>query len=425
MGENKNLSSCGLARLIRLSLMTCVFVILTVVLGTSSVYAEQGVSDSLIRIGGVMDLEGRSKGLGQGMKHGIEAAIKGETIQGRRIEFIVYDDSYTPTKTISATNQLLSRDVFLVIGNVGTPTAKVALPILAEKRVPAVGFFTGAGILRPGIGDIVNYRASYVQETAKVIEAAIQAGVPSSGICAYVQDDAYGMAGVTGIKQALSSRPGTRKIIAALDQILDLEGEKSSRNGLGPVGVYRRNTFTSRDGYNSLKQWEGKTGAKCQLVVSVGTYNAIARFVGYSRYKGDTWTVSAVSFTGADDFRTALKEFHVADNVVMTQVVPALDSSLPIVREARKALGAEFGYVSLEGFIVGKMWLAAMRGIEGPITRENFMRSVKGRTFDVGGLQLDFRDDNQGSDLVLLTYLDGEEYRVLQPGAWRDVLRAR
>lgn len=388
------------------------------------VLAEPGISDTTIRIGGVMDLEGRSSGLGQGMKIGIEAALRGEKIRGRRIEFITYDDSYTPKKTIAATRKLLERDVFLIIGNVGTPTAEVALPILAEERVPAVGFFTGAGLLRPGVGDIVNYRASYVQETAKVIESAIRAGVPPSGICAYVQNDGYGMAGVAGIKSALSARPGTKKILNALDEIIEMEGDDPPRNNIGPVGVYRRNTFTSREGYISLKNWEKKQGTRCRLVVSVGTYNAIARFVGYSRYKGDDWVVSAVSFTGADDFRSALKEFNVSDKVVMTQVVPALDSRLPIVAEARKALGERFGYVTLEGYIVGKMWLEAMRKIEGPLTRENFIRAVQGHTFDVGGLKLDFRTDNQGSDLVLLTYLDGDEYRVMQRKTWRLMLGA-
>ena len=380
--------------------------------------AAEGVSPEVIRIGGVMDLEGRSRGLGLGMKRGIEAAIRGETVQGRRIEFITYDDSYTPEKTIEATQRLLKDDVFVVVGNVGTPTAKVALPILAQNGVPAVGFFTGAGLLRPGIGDVVNFRASYVQETSNVIEAAIKAGVPVTGICAYVQNDAYGMAGVEGIKSALEGRPGTRRIVETLDQILSMEGDDPARNGIGPVGVYRRNTFTSKEGYQSLKSWEAATGNRCELVVSVGTYNAIARFVGYARYKGDGWIVSAVSFTGADNFRTALKEFNVSDGVVMTQVVPDLESDLPVVREARRALGEDFGYVTLEGYIVGKMFLAALRQIEGPITREAFLRSVRGHTFDIGGLQLDFRGDNQGSDLVVLTYLDGDQYRAMSRADW-------
>ncbi len=385
--------------------------------------AEPGVSPVSIRIGGVMDLEGVSRGLGQGMKTGIKAAIRGQRVRGRRLEFIALNDSYTPEKSKKATEKLLSQGVFAVIGNVGTPTAKVTLPILAEQGVPAVGFFTGAGILRPGVGEIINYRASYVQETAAVIREAIDAGIKPTEICAYVQNDAYGMAGVEGIKRALAGRPGVQKIVATLDEIIGKQGALPARNNIGPVGVYVRNTFTSRDGYNSLKAWESKNGSRCRLVVSVGTYNAIARFAAYGRHKGDDWIVSAVSFTGADNYRVTLREFGVTDRVVMTQVVPPLDSNLPIVQEARAALGDDYGYVSLEGYIVGKMFLAIMSRIEGEVTRKNFLRAVRGQRFNVGGISLDFTKDNQGSDLVAVTHLAGNEYKPMTAADWRTMLQ--
>jgi len=385
--------------------------------------AQQGISDRLIRIGGVMDLEGRSRGLGLGMKAGIEAALRNQRLKGRRIEFVTLNDSYTPTKTIEATNALVTQGVFVMIGNVGTPTAKVSLPILAQSKVPAVGFFTGAGILRPGVGDIINYRASYVQETSAVIRAAIDAGVNPAQICAYVQNDAYGMAGVIGIKRALSVLPGTEVVTKTLDVILQQQGENPARNDLGPVGVYQRNTFISRDGYRSLKNWEQVSKAPCKVVVTVGTYNAISKFAAYSRYKGDDWIVSAVSFTGADNFSKALADANIRDRVIMTQVVPPLDSRLAIVAEARKNLGEQFGWVSLEGYIVGKLWLTAMGSVEGRITRAKFLNAVRGRKFDLGGLKLDYSNDNQGSDLVVLTNLGPDGFKPMSVSAWDALVR--
>jgi len=393
------------------------------VTGEAAWAQQDGVTDRVIRIGGVMDLEGRSRGLGLGMKAGIEAAIRDQRIGGRRIEFLTVNDSYTPSKTIEATNRLLSRGVFVMIGNVGTPTARVSLPILAANGVPAVGFFTGAGILRPGVGDIINFRASYVQETAAVIRSAIDAGVGPGEICAYVQNDAYGMAGVVGIQRALAALPGTDVVTKTLDQILALEGKDPPRNNLGPVGVYKRNTFVSRDGYESLKNWERISNTRCKVVVTVGTYNAIAKFAAYARYKGDRWIISAVSFTGADDFQTALSDVDIRGGVIMTQVVPTLDSTLPIVEEARRSLGSRFGWVSLEGYIVGKLWLFGMANIKGDITRANFLRAIRGRIFDLGGLRMDFSDDNQGSDLVVLTHLTASGFRPMPQRAWRELLR--
>lgn len=385
--------------------------------------AQQGITDRLIRIGGVMDLEGRSRGLGLGMKAGIEAALRNQRVKGRRVEFVSLNDSYTPTKTIEATNALVTQGIFVMIGNVGTPTAKVSLPILAQAKVPAVGFFTGAGILRPGVGDIINYRASYVQETAAVIRAAIDAGVNPAQICAYVQNDAYGMAGVTGIKRALSVLPGTEVVTKTLDVILQQQGENPARNDLGPVGVYQRNTFTSRGGYQSLKNWEQVSKAPCKVVVTVGTYNAISKFAAYSRYKGDDWIVSAVSFTGADNFAKALADANIRDRVIMTQVVPPLDSKLSIVAEARKNLGEQFGWVSLEGYIVGKLWLSAMANVQGRVTRAKFLAAIRGRSFDLGGLRLDYSNDNQGSDLVVLTNLGPDGFKPMSVSAWDALVR--
>ena len=48
--------------------------------------AEIGVTNDKIVIGGVMDLEGRSRGLGQGMKDGIMAALAGKRVKGRQFE---------------------------------------------------------------------------------------------------------------------------------------------------------------------------------------------------------------------------------------------------------------------------------------------------------------------------------------------------
>ncbi len=380
--------------------------------------AKDGVTETVIRVGGVMDLKGDSRGLGEGMRNGIEAAFKGVTVKGRRLEFVPLNDNYSPPKTIESTVRLLEQGVFVMLGNVGTPTAKVSLPILAKSKVPAVGFFTGAGILRPGVGDIINFRASYVQETAAVIESALEAGLKTTEICAFVQNDAYGMAGVAGIKRALSGREGTEAIIPLLDELMAMEGESPPRNNVGPVGVYQRNTLYSRDGYESLKNWEAATGTKCRLVVSVGTYTAIARFAAYARNKGDDWFVSAVSFTGADNFKQALHTYDVKDRVIMTQVVPLLDSNLPIVSQAREALGNEFGYVSLEGYIVGKLFIAAVDSIKGPVTRENFLKAIRGKKFNIGGLEMDFTRDNQGSDMVALTYLTEEGYRPLRQSDW-------
>jgi ABC-type branched-subunit amino acid transport system substrate-binding protein len=393
-------------------------------MGSFNAFAEIGVTSNKIVIGGVMDLEGRSRGLGQGMKDGIMAALAGKQVKGRKFEYITLNDSYNPDKTKAATEDLVGRGIFTMVGNVGTPTAGASLPVLQQAGVPAVGFFTGAGLLRPGKGDIVNYRASYIQETAAVIGAAIKAGLKPNQICAYVQNDGYGMAGIAGVKAALSAAGDTGEIIAKLDEIMSLTGNNPYRNEIGPVGVYKRNTFSSRDGYASLKSWEQQSGTKCRLVVTVGAYASIANFIGYASMKGEDWIYSAVSFTGAENLRNALREFGINRNVIVTQVVPPLDSKLPIVQQARAALGSNLSYVTLEGYIVGSMMLKVLESMPGnDITRASFLSAVKGKKIDLGGLQLDFSNDNQGSDLVISTYLEGDNFNLLGSAEMNRLLR--
>ncbi len=384
----------------------------------SPLYAEEGISDHVIRIGGVLDLEGYSKGLGINMKAGINAAFKDEKVKNRRIEYITINDSYNPEKTVKATNKLIKQKVFLFAGNVGTPTAKVSLPILAKHNIPAVGFFTGAGLLRSGKGSIINYRASYVQETAKVIKTALKNGIKANQICAYVQNDAYGMAGIEGIINALDDSQENKVIIAALEQIKNLKGKNPSRNNIGPVGVYKRNSDFARPGYKSLRAWEIAQNTQCKLVVTVGSYKAITEFIAYSRYKKKSWIFSAVSFTGAKNFQRALQKFKINNGVIMTQVVPPLDSNIPIVIEAEKKLGADFGYVSLEGFIVGKLVLYGLKKIKGDITRKNFTKAILNSRFSIGELSFDFLNDNQGSDRVELTVLDHGEWVTNSESIW-------
>ena len=110
--------------------------------------ATPGVDEHTIRLAGVMDLQGLARGLGEDMRRGIEAAFNGRSVQGKSLQFVVRNDNYSPELTEQSTEKLLGEGIFAMVGNVGTPTAKKSLPLLAAQNVPAVGFFTGAELLR-------------------------------------------------------------------------------------------------------------------------------------------------------------------------------------------------------------------------------------------------------------------------------------
>src|SRR5258705_8428633 len=103
--------------------------------------------------------------------------------------------------------QLYEKDqVFGIIGNVGTPTAAVALPYALKRRMLFFGAFTGANLLRRDPPDryVFNYRASYAEETDAVVRYLVKIRrLRPDQIAVFAQQDSYGDAGFEGVAKAL------------------------------------------------------------------------------------------------------------------------------------------------------------------------------------------------------------------------------
>jgi branched-chain amino acid transport system substrate-binding protein len=96
----------------------------------------------------------------------------------------------------------------------------------------------------------------------------------------------------------------------------------------------------------------------------------------------------------------------------MTQVVPFPgDVSLPFVARYQVALqsfdrGVEPGFVSLEGYLVGRLIIAALEKVDGEPTRSALLAAIYSNTFDFQGVHLTYgSNDNRGSDMVFLTMI--------------------
>ena len=99
--------------------------------------------------------------------------------------------------------QLYEKDeVFGIVGNVGTPTAVVALPFALERKMLFFGAFTGAGLLRNDPPDryVFNYRASYAEETAAMVHYLVKVKrLKPNQIAVFAQQDPYGDSGFSGV----------------------------------------------------------------------------------------------------------------------------------------------------------------------------------------------------------------------------------
>lgn len=351
--------------------------------------ADPGVTSDKLVFGQAAPFEGPASGLGLEMRIGIRAAFEEANraggVKGRKLELKSVDDGYEPTKSIEATKKLLDEEkVFALVGPVGTPTSAATQPIALQQGVPFIGPFTGAEFLRaaePFQPNVVNVRASYFQETEAMVERLVKdRGVSRIGIL--YQDDAFGRAGLAGVQRALAKRSMT----------------------LTAEGTFERNTVAVKGALLTLQK------SKPEAVIMVGPYKPCAEFIKLARaIKFDAVFVN-ISFVGSNALAAELGK--AGNGVVITQVVPFPgDNTLPLVKAYQAALkasdeAAKPGFVSLEGYMVGRLVIAALEKLDGEPTRKALLEKIFSSTFDLGGVKLGYGDkDNQGMDEVFLTVI--------------------
>ncbi len=365
--------------------------VLCIMLGLTALRAEDGISKSEILLGQSCALNGPASALGTGMKAGLLAAFESANhaggVKGRQIKLISIDDGYEPEKAINNTRLLLEQEkVFMLIGEVGTPTSKAVLPIALEAKVPFFGPFTGAEFLRdPYESLVINIRGSYNQEMEKLTDYLVNVKGCSKIACFY-QEDGYGQAGLTGLKKALQKRNMT------------LVGE----------GEYKRNTLAVKRGLLKIRKSEP------EAIVMVGAYKPCAEFIKLAKSLNmDKAVFCNISFVGTSALVQELGDN--GDGCIISQVMPLpTDEAIGIVSEYNKAMkkyqpSVDPDFTSLEGYVVGRLFCEAAARVDGELTRGNLIKVFTDNgEFDLNGMVLNYGpNDNQGSESIYLTVING------------------
>jgi ABC-type branched-subunit amino acid transport system substrate-binding protein len=361
---------------------------------------QRGVTDREIKFGIAAPFSGASKELGRQMKLGIDTAFNrindAGGVNGRMLRLIAADDNYEPTKTPEAMKQLGEKEqVFGFIGNVGTPTAAVAVPWALERRMLFFGAFTGSNILRRDPPDryVFNYRASYAEETDAVVRYLVKMRrLQPRQIAVFAQQDSYGDAGFAGVAKAFRALGVPDSAILRLN--------------------YQRNTVDVDDAVNQLRAQK----VPVKAVVMVATYRAAARFIEKTRdvYPGLIYTnVSFVGSTALADELMLLGPRYAKD-VIVTQVVPAVSGYSSVVLEYKNALAKYFpgeapDYVSLEGYVSANVLIQALKRAGPQLDTEKVIDQLESmRNLDMGlGASLNFgRAEHQASHKIWGTSID-------------------
>ena len=210
-------------------------------------------------------------------------------------------------------------------------------------------------------------------------------------IAVMYQDDSYGRAGLSGVQQVLAKR----------------------RMAPVAIGSYVRNTTAVKTALLDVR--EGNPGA----VILIGAYKSVAALIHWARILRFDPVFFTISFVGSNALARELGPDGAG--VYVSQVVPFPRGSEPVVARYRRALsarssGAAPGFVSLEGYLAGRLAILGLERSGRDLDREGFRQSLLAPVRSgLDGFRLRYGEgDNQGSDSVFLTVIGPEgRYRPI------------
>jgi len=352
--------------------------------------AASGVTADKIVIGESAAFSGPAQALGKAMREGALAYFnevnRNGGVNGRRIELVSLDDGYEPDRAVANTRKLIDEQkVFALFGYVGTPTSYAVMPMVTEAKIPFLGAFTGAERLRNPVNRyIFNIRASYFDETERLVDWEVKDR--KARIAVFYQDDAYGKAGLEGVKRAMDRR--NLAIVA--------------------LGTVQRNTVDVPGAVKSIH------AAKPDAVIMISAYKSCAAFIKEMQKLGSGADFLNVSFVGS---AALAKELGPSGNgVIISQVMPyPYDPTSGAAMELRNLFelhspDKKSSFNNVEGYVAAKTLVEGLRNAGPELTRARLIAALERfRNVDMGGFPVTFTPtDHSGSKYVGLTIIVGD-----------------
>jgi len=172
---------------------------------------DSGASDTEIKIGNIMPYSGPLSAYG--VIGRTEAAYFGKInaeggINGRKITFISYDDTFSPPKTVEQARKLVESDeVLLIFQSLGTPTNTAIQRYMNAKKVPQLFVATGASKWNDAQNFpwTMGWQPNY-QDEARIYAKYILKERPDARIAVLYQNDDFGKDYLKGLKDILGNK---------------------------------------------------------------------------------------------------------------------------------------------------------------------------------------------------------------------------
>ena len=184
-------------------------------LASQSAFAQKkydtGASDTEIKIGNVEAYSGPASAYGViGKTEDAYFTMINDNggVNGRKINFISYDDGYSPPKTVEQVRKLIESDeVFLIFNALGTPTQSAVQKYQNTKKVPQLFLATGASKWNDpkDFPWTMGFQPSYRVE-ARIFAKYILKEKPGAKVAVFYQNDDFGKDYVAGLKEVFGDK---------------------------------------------------------------------------------------------------------------------------------------------------------------------------------------------------------------------------
>jgi branched-chain amino acid transport system substrate-binding protein len=315
-------------------------------------------------------------------------------VNGNRLVLVPKDDQYNSTKTVPLVEEAVTGDgVVAIVNSAGTAQTfgLIKSRVLNKYRVPLVGVYSGADVLRgAGSEEIFHTRPTYGEEVMKIARLASTLGMKR--VAVLYQDDAFGQ----GILQS----------VAAAEKAFNIEVILKT--------PYKPGTK------DFSEQAKAITAAQSQAVFLMGVPDSAYQFMKVYDAPAGAAQLYALSFVTPKLLAAAAGEAKIR-GIGISQVVPNPNgTAMPLIKDFQALVNSPFGKgitpspVALEGYLNIRLVVEAIKRVGANPTGEKVMLSLASmRDFRLGGFPIDFSDVKRNGSGYLDIAVVGRDARLL------------
>src|ERR1700722_18837800 len=361
---------------------------------------DTGASDTEIKIGNIMPYSGPASAYGiQGRTEAVFFKMINDAggINGRKINFISYDDSYSPPKTVEQARKLVESDeVLFIFNSLGTPPNSAIHKYMNVKKVPQLFVATGATKWNDpkDFPWTMGWQPSY-QSEARIYAKYILKEKPNAKIAVLYQNDDYGKDYLKGLKDGLGDKAASMIVaeesFETSEPTIDSHIVKLKSTG---ADVFF-NVTTPKFAAQAIKknaeiEWKpvhflNNVSASIGSVIKPAGFEASQNIIS-SAYLKDTSDPQWVNDAGMKAFDEFLTKYFPEGNRVDASVM--------------------YGYTVAQGLV------HVLKNCGDNLTRENIMKQAASmRDLQLGGLLPGIKVNTSATDFAPISQLQLEKFK--------------